>query len=129
MQENGPTLLPNVEDLFNPLEEVIRKQFLPSITGHNAFGDKKRDLLALSTRLGGLGIADPFKQVLPQCTACMNITAPLVELIVNQSEVYGPETKTTQTRAKNRTCTFHRQQQARDAAELKAGSRGTSKGY
>ena len=105
--------IPNVEDLFKPLEEVIRKRFLPSITGHNAFGDKERDLLALPTRLGGLGIADPSKQATPQRTACTltNITAPLVELIVDQSEMYAPEMKAAQTRAKNRTRMFQQQQQ------------------
>ena len=112
--------IPNVENLFKPLEEVIRKQFLPSVTGQNAFGENERDLLALPSRLGGLGIPDPSKQAAPQHAACRNITAPLVELIVSQSEVYDPETKAAQTRAKNRTRYFHRQQQARAAAELKA---------
>ena len=75
--------------------------------------------MSLPTRLGGLGIVDPSKQAASQRTACRNITAPLVELIVDQSEVYAPETKAAQTRAKNRTRNFHRQQQTRAAAELK----------
>ena len=41
--------IPNVEDLFKPLENIIRKRFLPSITGQNAFGDNERDLMALAT--------------------------------------------------------------------------------
>ena len=54
--------IPNVKELFKPLEEVIRKRFLPSITGQNAFGDNERDLMLLPTCLGGLGIVDPSKQ-------------------------------------------------------------------
>ena len=76
--------------------------------------------VALPTRLGGLGIADPSKQAAPQHTACRNITAPLVELIIDQPDVYTPETNAAQTRAKNRTRYFHQQQQTRAAAELKA---------
>ena len=88
--------IPNVEDHFKPLEIAIREQFLPSITGQNAFGDNERDLMAQPTRLGGLGIADPSKQTISQRISCENITAPLVGLIINQSQVYAPETKTAQ---------------------------------
>ena len=49
--------VPNIGDLLKPLEEVIRRQFLTSLTGQNAFNDITRELLALPTRLGGLGIA------------------------------------------------------------------------
>ena len=45
---------PNIEDLIKPLEETIRKVFLPKLTGQNAFNDMERDLLALPARLGDL---------------------------------------------------------------------------
>ena len=112
--------IPNVEDVFKPLEDIIRKRFLPSITSQNAIGNKERDLMVLPTRLGELGIADPSKLTASQHTACGSITAPLVELIVNCSEGYTSETKAAQTRAKNRTCNFRRQQQNTAAIELKA---------
>ena len=112
--------IPNVESLFKPLEDIIRKRFLPSITGQNAFGDNEWDLMTLPTRLGRLGIADPSKQTTSQHTACGNITAPLVELIVNRSEAYTSDTKAAQTRVKNRNCNFCRQQQYTAAVELKA---------
>ena len=74
----------------------------------------------LPTRLGGLGIMNPSKKAASQCTAFRNITAPFVELIlVDQSEVYAPETKAAQSRAKNRTRNFYRQQQTRVATEVK----------
>ena len=47
---------PNIADLIKPLEETIRKVFLPNLTGQNAFNDMERDMLALPARLGGLGI-------------------------------------------------------------------------
>ena len=45
---------PNIEYLIKPLEETIRKVFLPKLTGQNAFNDMERDLLALPARLGDL---------------------------------------------------------------------------
>ena len=44
---------------FSPLEEVIRRKFLTSLTGQNAFDDVTRELLALPVHLGGLGITNP----------------------------------------------------------------------
>ena len=66
-----------------------------------------------------LGIAYPSKQTASQHTACGYITTPLVELIVNRSEAYTSETKAAQTRVKNSTCNFRRQQQNTAALELK----------
>ena len=74
-----------IADLFEPLEEKIRCQFLPSLTGRNAFNDDKRDLLALPVRLGGLGITNPVKQTVHQYATSLKITAPLAALIVQQS--------------------------------------------
>ncbi len=38
--------IPDIEDLFKPLEEAIRMRFLPALTGQNAFNDVDRDLMA-----------------------------------------------------------------------------------
>ena len=59
---SGPTYLartvPNTEYLLKPLEDVIRRLLLPSISGQNALSDNERDLMALPARLGVLGIAE-----------------------------------------------------------------------
>ena len=52
-------IIPNLEELFKPLEDTIRQQFLPSLTGQNAFNDSERDLMALPSHHGGLGIINP----------------------------------------------------------------------
>ena len=49
-------LAPDIENLFQPLEDVMRHHFLPAITGRSASNGEERDLLALPVRLGGLGI-------------------------------------------------------------------------
>ena len=40
---------PTIDHLFTPLEEVIRKKFLTSLTGQNAFSDNIREILAVAT--------------------------------------------------------------------------------
>ena len=51
--------IPNISELFRSLEEAIRYKFLPDLTGQLALSDVERDLLALPSRLGGLGIINP----------------------------------------------------------------------
>ena len=51
----------NITDLLQPLEDAIRHQLIPTQTGRTGITDMERDLLALPTRLGGIGIPDPSK--------------------------------------------------------------------
>ena len=53
--------IPNISDLFQPLENAIRYKFLTTLTGRSAFTNQERDLFALPTRLGGLGISNSTK--------------------------------------------------------------------
>ena len=53
--------IPGVENLFQPLEQVIRHQFLPALTGRLALSDIERELIALPAHLGGLGIPKPSR--------------------------------------------------------------------
>ena len=82
---------PNIAELIKPLEETIRRVFLPHLTGQNAFNDTERNLLALLARLGGLGILDPCKKSTLHYSTCQKISTPLVCLILDQSEAYTPE--------------------------------------
>ena len=110
---------PHIEDLIKPLEEAIRRVFIPNLTGRNAFNNTERDMLALPPRLGGLGISDPSKKSALHYSTCETISAPLVRLILDQSEEYTPEVKATQTRLRNNARKFHRQYEVRTANNLK----------
>ena len=110
---------PNIADLIKPLEETIRKVFLPNLTGQNAFNDMERDMLALPARLGGLGILDPCRMSELHYSTCETISAPLIRLILDQSETYAPEIKEAQARMRNNARKFHRQYEARTANDLK----------
>ena len=57
---SGPQFLcRTIPNLSDPLEEVIRYKFLPAITGQSALSDVERDLLALPSHPGGLGVINP----------------------------------------------------------------------
>ena len=67
---------PNKDEL-QPLEDTIRFHFLPVITGRQTFSDSKKKLMALTSRLGGLGIC-----LSTENAASQKITEPLVDLIL-----------------------------------------------
>ena len=51
-----------------------------------------RNLLALPTRVGGLGITNPVLQATPQYLTSIKITCPLVKLILSQTSDFPYET-------------------------------------
>jgi len=53
--------IPGVDHLFKPPEECIRHTFIPAVTGHSLPGNIERDLLALPSCVGGMGIINPIK--------------------------------------------------------------------
>ena len=76
--------LPDIEDLLEPLECAIADVLIPSIMDHHCTTPSERDLLALSVRLGGLGIINPSQDADLQYQASMKTAGPLVEKIVLQ---------------------------------------------
>ena len=121
-------IIPNLEELFKPLEDAIRQQFLPSLTGQNPFSDADRNLMALPVRFGGLGIINPSQQCTANNSMAEKTTAPLVALILQQSHSYPPEVKAEQLKARKDSRTIHRQQEKEAAcisAEGQAEARGT----
>ena len=110
---------PNIETLLKPLEETIRKVFLPNLTGQVSFNDIMRDLLALPARLGGLGIFDPCKKSTRHYSSCETISEPLVGLILDQAEALTPEVIADQERMRKNARKVSRQYETRSANELK----------
>ena len=80
--------IPNISERLRPLEEAIRYKFLPAITGQSALSDVERELLALPSRLGGLGIINPVTSSDIQHLTSINISTPLMSLILQQSTTY-----------------------------------------
>ena len=65
--------------------------------------------MALPPRLGGLGIINPAKYSSFQFSSSVSITAPLVDLILQQSPIYSNEVLTSQFAAKQQVIHTHRQ--------------------
>ena len=48
--------IPDIQEKMMPLEELIRHEFIPAITGGHQCSEIERELLTLPPRLGGLGL-------------------------------------------------------------------------
>ena len=73
--------MPDIGDLFQPLEDAIRFNLLPALTGKDGFTDQERALLELPARLGGLGITNTTKVASSNHQNSTSLTKPLVQLI------------------------------------------------
>ena len=93
-------VVPGISQLLSPVEQAIRQRFIPALTGQPIPGEVERELFALPTRLGGLGITNPINMSECQFEASKRVTAPLLALIVQQhttvSEVRNAAEKTRQ---------------------------------
>ena len=76
----------NIAKHLQPLEDAIRLQFIPSLTGRSPHGNDERDLLAVPRRLGGLGLVNPRKEVEIEQANSQHVTALLVTRILEQDE-------------------------------------------
>ncbi len=75
--------VPNISDLFIPLETTIRDKFIPAIIGRQ-ISDIEREMISLLVRFGGLGIANPVITADREYSASKEITSTLTELIKRQ---------------------------------------------
>ncbi|MDA8003174.1 MAG: hypothetical protein MPL62_17965, partial [Alphaproteobacteria bacterium] len=78
----------NISDLLQPLEDAIRHHLIPALTGRAGITDLERELLALPTRSGGLGIPNPAKTSHKKFMNSERISARLMALILQQETVY-----------------------------------------
>ena len=83
---------PHISSLLQPLESLIRTEFLPSLTGRAPPGDLECDLFALPARLGGIAISNPTKASDREYSASLLTTEPLRDLIIAQNPIFSFET-------------------------------------
>ena len=89
--------IPNITELLTPLEEAIRHQLIPAITGRSTMSDTEQDVLPC--RLAGLGIINLVKSSVLQYECSELITAPLVKLIISDCD-FSQDTLDEMTKAK-----------------------------
>ncbi|KAL5494242.1 hypothetical protein EMCRGX_G015533 [Ephydatia muelleri] len=93
--------IPHSSELFIPLENAIRTIFLPSLTGQSPFNDTDRNMLALPTRLGGLGIINPSLMSLYHYTTSVNVTSALANLVITRATLMPSDLGIQQLEEKN----------------------------
>jgi hypothetical protein len=76
--------IPDIKELFVPMEKCIREHFIPAVIGRNV-SDIHRRLLALPVRLGGLGIINPVEAADKEYQTSIKVTEDLVDLIYHQA--------------------------------------------
>ena len=69
--------VPSDSAVFQPLEDVIRQVFIPTLTGCSPPSDSVRQLFALPARWGGLGVFVPISGCVSELSASRSITEPL----------------------------------------------------
>ena len=111
-------VIPDTKEWFKTLEKKIRNRFIPSITSQNTCNEDVIDLLALPICLGGLRISNPCKQLEVQFCASEAITAPLTNLILQQSHSYPAEVKAEEINVRNSIKTQRRSLKERETEEL-----------
>ena len=73
---------PNTSEYFAPLEDALRQDLIPVITGRLSITDDERKLLALPCHLGGMELINPTEIAEEQYRSSCDITTPLVSLIL-----------------------------------------------
>ena len=79
---------PFVSPHLKVLEDVLRTEFIPNLTGRPSPNDALRKLLALPARLGGLGISNPSLNSDDAFKTSLLVTVPLKKLIQMQDSEY-----------------------------------------
>ena len=78
---------PDISESFFPLEAVIKTEFLPVIIGQ-PFGDHLRNVFALPSKFGGLGVFNPSVISDDEYTYSCTVTSPLIKAIREQNISY-----------------------------------------
>ena len=101
------------------LEDILRTEFIPNLTGRPPPNDVERKLLALPARLGGFGISDHSLNSDDAFKASLLVTAPLRKLIQAQNPEYTYHAHADQMTARADRQRNHREQTTTDANSLR----------
>ena len=109
-----------LQQLFQPLEDVIRSKFIPCLTGRAPPNDLERNLLSLPPRLGGLGIPNPTTTSDTEYTASRSACKPLYNLILLHDSNYPTEAIEQQVEANKEVHSSKRKHSQSSASNLRS---------
>ena len=90
--------VPDMSELFEPLENAIRDQFISALVGREV-SEAERQIIALPLRHGGLGLTDPRETANTEYKHSIQITDKLTTKIYTQTTPqisYIPHTRKTE---------------------------------
>ena len=111
--------LPNLSNHLQPLENIIRSELNPSLTGNPPPNNANHNLFALPARLGGLGLRNPVSMADTEHSSSKLISEPLVKLILEHHTEYTHECQADQIAAKSTVRQLRRHLAAQSAEEVK----------
>ena len=82
--------IPDIGHCFEPLEKVIRNEFLPTLVGRPV-SSHEREIFELPVRYGGLGIPNPVNTADNEFKNSVYVTEKLTEQIYNQELTSQPD--------------------------------------
>ena len=82
--------IPDIGHCFQPLEDVIRNDFIPRLVGR-PISDHEREIFELPVRHGGLGIPNPVKTSEEEFRNSIFITSKLAKQVYNQDIEASPD--------------------------------------
>ena len=81
--------IPGISQFPDPLEETVRNQFIPAITGSHICNNNEQQLFFLPNRYGGLSIPIFHELAETEFENSCKITSELTPLIINKSIQYN----------------------------------------
>ena len=73
---------------MEPLEKAIRERLIPALVGPHFISDELRDIFALPSRSGGLGIQIPHRECDFEYQNSLIMTSQLTDAIFNQNRQF-----------------------------------------
>ena len=107
-------VLPNISHLLMPLDDALRTNLLPTVTGRPIPNDLECDLFALQVQHGGLGIRIPSKVAERELLSSQRVTSTLRDHILAQDNEYSYSIVNDQMQAKSK---IRQENQKRDQDE------------
>ena len=109
--------IPNMKDYLQPIEDIIRHQFIPAITDGKVVNDLERNLLSLPPNMGGFGLKN-IRELAPiEHENSKNFTKNLQNEILNLEPPQDAERKSIST-IKSEKTQRNREKQNRLKAEM-----------
>ena len=92
---------PEIGPLLQPLEDVLRKKLIPSLTSHDPPNNTMRELFALPCRHGGLGIPNPSLKASSHYENSLSVCNPMITLVLAQNSLLSPDVTEQQQKTKS----------------------------